>query len=199
MIKKLALAAVVATAFAATPATAAHVVYVAPSADTDGDGTGNITFSPAGTGAVRGILGFDVTTAGNFVAVFEFFNPFNPAAAGGSASFNFDTDIVVFTGGNISGSGIAVPSFGATGNSIQIDRAGLAYGMNTLTIEGTLTQTPPPGNGFAGISGQLTLTGAMVPEPATWALFILGFGVIGAALRRRSGAVRVSKAQLHFS
>ena len=51
------------------------------------------------------------------------------------------------------------------------------------------------------IRDRLTLTGTagIVPEPATWALFILGFGVIGATLRRRSGAVRVSKAQLHFA
>ncbi|RYD47999.1 MAG: PEP-CTERM sorting domain-containing protein, partial [Sphingomonadales bacterium] len=27
---------------------------------------------------------------------------------------------------------------------------------------------------------------AAVPEPATWALFILGFGAIGTALRRKA-------------
>jgi hypothetical protein len=32
---------------------------------------------------------------------------------------------------------------------------------------------------------------AAVPEPATWALFILGFGVIGAQLRRARDAARV--------
>ena len=37
---------------------------------------------------------------------------------------------------------------------------------------------------------------AAVPEPATWALFILGFGVIGATLRRRSRAVFGSRAAL---
>jgi hypothetical protein len=26
-----------------------------------------------------------------------------------------------------------------------------------------------------------------VPEPASWALFLIGFGVIGAAARRRQG------------
>ena len=33
------------------------------------------------------------------------------------------------------------------------------------------------------------LTGSTVPEPATWALLITGFGMVGAALRRRSAAV----------
>lgn len=44
-----------------------------------------------------------------------------------------------------------------------------------------------------------TATTAAVPEPATWALFILGFGAIGATLRRRSSAVRVSKTKLRFA
>ena len=34
-------------------------------------------------------------------------------------------------------------------------------------------------------SGGITLSIAAIPEPATWAMMILGFGVIGGALRRR--------------
>lgn len=33
---------------------------------------------------------------------------------------------------------------------------------------------------------------APVPEPATWAMLILGFGVVGSAMRRRKTAVRVA-------
>ena len=43
----------------------------------------------------------------------------------------------------------------------------------------------------AGGSGWVTVTeaaAAVVPEPASWALMILGFGLAGAALRRRSVA-----------
>lgn len=36
------------------------------------------------------------------------------------------------------------------------------------------------------------VTGA-VPEPATWAMLILGFGVIGGAIRRRSATVKFSR------
>jgi len=32
---------------------------------------------------------------------------------------------------------------------------------------------------------------AAVPEPATWALMILGFGMVGAALRRRAGSTLI--------
>ncbi len=59
----------------------------------------------------------------------------------------------------------------------------VALGASDSTISGTTTQ------GFWGSSGSgsasfLTVTAA-VPEPATWSLMILGFGVTGAVLRRR--------------
>ena len=198
MFKKMAFAAAAAVAFAATPATAAHVVYITPSPDAGSDGDGDINLSYAGPGARSSALAFDVTAAGNFTATFDFYNVFDPAAAGGSASFNFDGDFVTFTGGNISGGGISTPVSGPSGASIQIDRLGLPTGWHTLSISGTLTEGPD-GNAYARIGGQLTLTGAEVPEPATWALFILGFGAIGHTMRRRSSKVRVAKASLNFA
>ena len=39
------------------------------------------------------------------------------------------------------------------------------------------------------LTGRLPFVSA-VPEPASWAMMILGFGVIGAALRRRAGVAR---------
>ena len=198
MFKQAAYAALAATAFVATPAMAAHVVYISPSPDADADGDGDINLTYAGPGARSSALAFDVTAAGAFTATFDFFNVFDPAAAGGSATFNFDGDFVTFTGGNISGGGVFTPTFGPTGSSIQIDRLGLPTGWHTLSISGTLTEGPD-GNAYARIGGQLTLTGAEVPEPATWALFILGFGAIGHTMRRRSSKVRVAKASLHFA
>lgn len=73
----------------------------------------------------------------------------------------------------------------------------IAGGLNTFTLNGTLNA--PQGDGTGGFGGDVSFTLGVVPEPATWALFILGFGVIGGALRRRSTAVRVSKAKLHFA
>lgn len=191
MFKQAVFAALAATAFVAAPASAATVVYGGMNPG------GAVTLEPAGPGAVSSAISFDVSGTGAFTATFTFVNPFNPAAAGGSATFNFDPDQIVFTGGNISGGGNVTIVTGPPGSSIQIDRLGLAAGPQTLTITGNLN-TVPGGNSFARIGGQLTLTG-VVPEPTTWALFILGFGVIGAALRRRSGAVKVSKAKLNFA
>jgi len=47
----------------------------------------------------------------------------------------------------------------------------------------TLAGTSPVSAG--AISGNVTITNAAVPEPATWAMMILGFGAVGMVLRRR--------------
>lgn len=43
----------------------------------------------------------------------------------------------------------------------------------------------------AWLGGNFNLVEAAVPEPATWAIMVLGFGLLGATMRRRAGAVRV--------
>lgn len=63
-----------------------------------------------------------------------------------------------------------------------------AGALNTLDI--TYTSR---GNGSYG--GQLTFIRAAVPEPGTWALFILGFGTVGYALRRS----RKAKVQVRYA
>lgn len=195
MFKQAAYAVAVATAIIAAPASAATTVTYG--AINPG---GTIVLTPAGPGAVSSAISFDVQGNGTFTALFNFLNPFSPAAAGGSATFNFDPDVITFSGGDISGAGTVTTVNGPSGSSIQIDRFGLPQGMQTLTINGTLIPSNAPGgNSFARIGGQLTLTGAVVPEPSTWALVILGFGTIGGALRRRNSALIVSKAKLNFT
>ena len=55
----------------------------------------------------------------------------------------------------------------------------------------------PDGVSFVSSSGVLLsnpyspITSGAVPEPTTWALMIAGFGMIGAAMRRRRTRVRV--------
>lgn len=188
----LAAAGIAAATVVAAPASAASVVYggVNPG--------GNVTLTPAGPGAVSSPISFDVVGTGAFTATFNFTNPFDPAVAQASASFNFDPDMITFTGGNFSGLGTFTVANGPTGSSILVDLASLAMGPQTLTLMGTLNQ-PAGGNAFARIGGSITLTGGAVPEPTAWALFILGFGCIGSAMRRRSSKVRVAKATLNFA
>ena len=53
----------------------------------------------------------------------------------------------------------------------------LAPGNHTIIANGTLTG---PSGAYSG-----TLNIQAVPEPATWAMMLIGFGGIGMALRRR--------------
>lgn len=184
--------AVSAFVFTTAPATAATVIY-----DATINPGGAVTLKPAGPGAVSSKLGFSVSgTPGAFTATFRFSNPFNPAMATGSASFDFDPDVLTFTSGTFGpGSTFAIAAPGS-GSAITVSLANLAGGAQTLTLNGNFAAG---GNNFADIGGSLNLVGGLVPEPATWALFILGFGAIGGALRRRAGAVRVSKAKLNFA
>ncbi len=59
-----------------------------------------------------------------------------------------------------------------------------AGGTNTILVRGTT-------GGDAAFSGTLSFAGSAVPEPATWAMMLVGFGAIGGAMRRRNTTARV--------
>ena len=73
----------------------------------------------------------------------------------------------------------SLTGFSATG-------ADFVSGINHLSV--VVTDTGPP-SAFAisGLSGTADFAGG-VPEPTTWALMLGGFGLAGAALRRRRAA-----------
>lgn len=113
--------------------------------------------------------------------------------------FNFLT--AVFTDGNLSvtpgptqSAGLVVS--GSCGTTLcytsdvpPLDVSGLTVGNFALSFSGIESLVAPgtrfgPGGGdfVASVSG--TFAGA-VPEPATWALLVAGFGLVGFAARRR--------------
>lgn len=90
----------------------------------------------------------------------------------------------------------------------QVDTGGGFTSVGTFTLSGVGTWlgntgqfTAGPGTSvLARIVNTNTLAGgndfalddisvANVPEPATWSLMVIGFGMVGAGMRRRSGAV----------
>jgi PEP-CTERM motif len=103
-----------------------------------------------------------------------------------------------FQGFRVTANGITVlnginvfdPTFsGAT--SVNLDR-GVLYTLafdNFSNVSGAL---PSDLNG--SVRGELTFNigNAAVPEPATWAMMIVGFGLIGGAMRRRKATVRIA-------
>lgn len=68
---------------------------------------------------------------------------------------------------------------------------GVPTGTNpqTLVVSGKLDKTQSPSGSYS-VNIQYS---SAVPEPATWALMILGFGVVGYSMRRRQ-AVRFAQA-----
>lgn len=132
----------------------------------------------------------------NFTSSFSFVVP-GPGEVG-IAAISIRTTAgsnVDFTGGLLNGTTPFTISNGF------VDTASLTSfinsGLNTFTLNGTLNA--PAGDGTGGFGGDVSFTLGVVPEPATWALFILGFGTIGGALRRRNSQIRVTKAKLHFA
>ncbi len=97
---------------------------------------------------------------------------------------------LVFTGSGfetITGLTILESTFGASnpgalnfslvGNQLRLDWGGVPYG------DGQVLNL-----GFSNLHGD-----PAVPEPATWAMFIAGFGLVGTALRRRTPALLPAK------
>ena len=60
-------------------------------------------------------------------------------------------------------------------------------GEQTINVTGT-------SGGNASYAGTLAFAVSAIPEPATWAMMIGGFGMVGGAMRRRKAQVRVTYA-----
>ncbi len=114
------------------------------------------------------------------------------ALAAGIYQLSFD-----YTGNQLDDFGGPFPlaGFTATVGTTSFVLSGIANNSNVFqTFTGLFTTTGPGpvslsftqngGNNFRGsIIDNVSITA--VPEPATWAMMILGFGIAGAALRRR--------------
>jgi hypothetical protein len=140
-------------------------------------------------------------------------NPTSPVLSG-SPTFNgpiavlFDTDQagVGFDGGFFNATGsTGITAFDRAGNllgtvantGLGIEFLGLVTNDGQNRIAGVfldLVGAEPAGfaidNLRFGVRGQVVTPG--IPEPATWAMMILGFGMVGTAMRRRRQTLSVS-------
>ena len=121
--------------------------------------------------------------------------PNNNAIGEGAVSLLFSSGQSEFgfrlAGGN--GANAYVNFFGGDGGLIQaftlsnlplISTFGFSRAGGLRDIRGiSIWNDDPTGIGLTGFRHDVV---SMVPEPATWAMLIVGFGIVGAALRRRS-------------
>ena len=191
MIKHM-VVAVCAAFIALAPASAANLVVNGSFETGDFSGWEQVN-DTSFTGVVEGAFGGELPTDGEFQA---FFGPVDPGGGG------ILQDIATTAGGSydltfsLANLGNPPNAFGLFWDgafvSIDFDQDPFAYTTFTTTLTASSSTTSlgfifyhePSYYLLDGISLEST-----VPEPATWGLMIVGFGMVGVAARRRKAAV----------
>jgi len=152
-------------------------------------------FTPPTSGGAIGQVspsaGATATTTTSFSDLFTFFvNTSSQFSAqisntslgtNGQGNINFGNILVDGVGGlftlvSLPGAAETWACCGVGGSSTMF----LSAGSHTITIPGTLT-----GNVLGTYAATVNFGATPLPESATWAMMLLGFGGIGLALRRR--------------
>ena len=170
---------------------AVAIAMLAPAAEAavtltpvDSDPDGSFTFGVAGSNVshptFEDFVDFTVSTTGFINSLIGT----SATQAVNDVDFNFI---------QISGGTLAAPAqfFEVSGDPNEVRAINdLAVGAGTYRL--TINGTSPGANGSYG--GSLAFRAASaVPEPATWAMMLIGFGAVGYSLRRRS-AYRIAQA-----
>ena len=125
----------------------------------------NFAFSQSGSGYLNIASGF----TGALSFTYGAFNTFSATVFDGLNGTGTALGSVILGPNNVNAFDLVTINFGGTGRSFAISGGGAQFGFDDVTFS----------NG--------------VPEPAAWTLMIAGFGLVGAAARRRQ-SVRVAYA-----
>lgn len=212
---KTLFATITAAALLASAATAGAATLVNGSFEIGTDPNPSFSTQSAGSTAITGwtVGGFGVDYVGNYWMASDGVRSIDLSALNsGSVSQTFDTVIgsaytVLFDlsgnpdGGvgtrtavvSIAGSlpGVRTYSVGPANSTTAMNWETFSYEFtafaNTSTLVFASAEYNPFGPALDNVSVNLTGggTGADVPEPASWALMLIGFGMVGVAARRR--------------
>jgi hypothetical protein len=146
------------------------------------------------TGAQAGELLFSYTETGPGAIDFSFDQSSNPTPLSYALGDSTQVPVSNWTGNVGPYSSIVWFSLGDNGMFDTVDGAYVVFGPQvyggTEAAPTFATGVFPGADQTNGLSGVLTVTA--VPEPAGWALMLIGFGALGSTLRRR----RVALAQV---
>ncbi len=176
MMKSIALlGTVTAIALAAPAANAATTIHVG----TYPTSTSSAYFFITGTaadGSITANFGDTYAKGVTFDDIFDFTLP-TDGVGGGSVSTSFSSAKTKLKISSVKIDGV---SYTASAAAMGITGIPITAGvLNTIEVTGT------SGSSLGTFAGTATFTPTAVPEPATWATFLLGFGFMGFALRRK--------------
>lgn len=174
-------AAMAATAAAASPITITETVVASGSLDGDAFTDALVTF--VGTGDTSNVVGqFQISNL-----------PLNVSVAGGGSDNFVDSIAVVANSGSMDiglgdfTTGLALLFVGDFPGGYNL-KSNYSLTGNTIVNNGASYNTSGGTFSFSSTAETATFNAQVsggVPEPATWALMIMGFGLTGAALRGR--------------
>ena len=139
-----------------------------------------------------------VTGTGAFSTAFTFSVPMaGTVSIAGLSILTSPASNIDFTSGMLDGS---IPFTIRNGfvDLAELSMQSIGAGSHSFTLSGTLNPTGLSGSAAIGGNLSFALMQA-VPEPATWALFILGFAAIGGTMRRRVAQTQMVKAAIRFA
>jgi len=141
-----------------------------------------VTFSAVGAdGSFSGTFADTGITSPTFTDTFTFTLPTGLASSTISSTFQGATTDVNLTSITLDGHAFTISSAGKNEFAF-IDNLPVTSGPQSLVVSGTSA-----GNG--SFSGTVAFApNRAVPEPASWALMFVGFGGVGAVIRRRKTA-----------
>lgn len=197
--KKLALAAAGLLGLYAMPAQAATtIVPVSGTANASLDGSNAVI-----TRLIAGTYTFKFVDADSFLAFSRFSGSSGCDASGALCTTGFENSVrialpngtLLFGDGNASG-GLGPQATGGYYNTAEQSFAASSKYTGTFTLVadadvGLYLYDDFLGDNRGGVSVAFNRADAAgaVPEPATWAMMILGFGMVGYGLRRRKAQV----------
>ena len=173
------------TILAALAATALTAAAGAASA-----GTFAVTLTgPASDGSFSGAFSDSGLPQGGFTDTFTFTVPAGVNGATITTTATSPTNNVDFSSVTLDGAPFTVGVSGVTEFQFFMPTF-LPAGTHSIVVTGSVEAPPPGGDGVSvgAYSGTVAFTPG-VPEPASWALMILGVGAVGASLRQRRRAV----------
>lgn len=174
--KKILLAAIASTvAFAAAPsAQAAQFMTISGPSGNFGDDSVTCAGSGVSCAFTRT---FTFTTPTGFTLASS---DISSLLSGNNLATNIDFTTVTLNGVDFNTLATGVQEFRNLLNQTLI-----AGGTNTLFVAGTVGAAGSTTPADASFAGNLSFAASAVPEPATWGLMVVGFGMIGSAARSR--------------